>query len=408
MDEQRVYDSLFPHYVEIATVTQYHRRGGKPGGWGGHATMFVSGAERDEDAGYPRLRLVDEETDLSSSVSGIGVSVNRIFTNVNWVAIPGRDVFLHGGVTPDSELDEAAYEAAIARAAAAGWFAGIRVEDALARLRPIGMTAEEFIVRHSIGTDFALTFARGVYSVRLPLGRAAIGAVVDHLNQVNDAARSSGYTWNAYTNNCSHVIHNALAAAGVWDPKHARGPGMVNLARDLASVAASVVRGGISDFSFPANNFVRAYEAGNEHPIENVDAAFADHDIARTIAQGWLSAAPGALVVRYPIHDLARNRLFEMGRDPFLFSVPAIWDKRDKFLKLTRDPAAEITDLGANLRWFRDRYAAGLASSSAGTDGGGAGGAFGPFRERFRAYIAGALAATNEQLLRYERLRAAA
>jgi len=88
--------------------------------------------------------------------------------------------------------------------------------------------------------------------------------------------------------------------------------------------------------------------------------------------------------------------------------VPAFWDKRDKFLKLTRDPAAEITDLGANLRCFRDRYAAGLASSSAGTDDGRAGGAFGPFRERFRAYIAGALAATNEQLLRYERLRAAA
>jgi hypothetical protein len=319
VDEQRIYDSLFPHYVEIATVTQYHKRGAKPGGWGGHATMFVSGAERDPDAGYPRLRLVADGTDLSAPESGIGISVNRIFTNVNWVAVPGRDVFLDGGVASEAELDEATYEAAIARAAGAGWFSGIRVDDALTSTRPAGMTAEEFIVRHSIGTDFALTFARRVYGVRLPLRRAAVAAIVDYLNDVNDGARRSGYTWNAYTNNCSHVIHNALAAAGVWDAKQARGPGLANLAKDLASVAVSVVRGGISDFSFPANNFVRAYEAGNEHPIEDVRAALADHDIARTLPEGWLSTAPGALVVRYPIHDLARNRLFEAGRDPFLF-----------------------------------------------------------------------------------------
>jgi hypothetical protein len=407
VDGQRLYNTLFPHYVEIATVTQYHKRGAKPGGWGGHATMFVTGAERDPDAGYPRLRRVAEGTDLSAPESGIGISVNRIFTNVNWVAIPRRDIFLHGGVAPDAVLDEAAYEAAIALAAGAGWFSGIRVEDALMRTRPAGMTAEEFIVRHSIGTDFALTFARRVYSVRLPLRREGIAAIVDYLNRVNEAARRSGYTWNAYTNNCSHVIHNALAAAGVWDPKHARGPGLGNLAMDLASVAVSVVRGGISDFSFPANNFVRAYEAGNEHPIEDVRAAYGDHDIARTLPQGWLSTAPGALVVRYPIHDPARNRLFEVGRDPFLFSVPALWDKREKFLRLTRDPAAEVTDLGANLSWFRERYAAALRSASDPSEGGSAWPMFGPFRERFRAYLADALERSDDQLSRYERLRAA-
>lgn len=406
MDARRIYDALFPYYVEVATVTQYHKRGDKPGGWGGHATMFVNGAERDPAAGYPHLRLVHEGGDPSSPDSGIGVSVNRIFKNVNWVAIPGRDVFLHGGVPHDAELDEAAYEALISRAAKAGWFAGIRVEDALARTRPSGMTAEDFIVRHSIGTDFALTFARHVYSVRLPLRRATIGAVVDHLNSVNDAARRSGYTWNAYTNNCSHVIHNALAAAGVWDPKHVRGPGMVNLAKDLASVAASVARGGISDFSFPANNFVRAYEAGNEHPIDDVRAAYGDHDIARTLPDGWLSTAPGALVVRYPIHDVARNRLFEVGRDPFLFSVPALWDKREKFLKLTRDPAVEITDLGANLSWFRKRYTGALRSARAATNGDRGKPGFGTFRDRFRVLVEHALQETDDQLSRYAQLRA--
>jgi hypothetical protein len=407
VDGQRLYNSLFPYYVEIATVTQYHKRGAKPGGWGGHATMFVNGAERDPDAGYPRLRVVPEDADLSGRESGTGISVNRIFTNVNWVAIPGRDMFLHGGIAPDAELDETAYEAAIARSADAGWFRGIRVEDALMRTRPDGMSAEEFIVRHSIGTDFALTFARRVYGVRLPLRRDSIAAIIGYLNRVNNVAREAGYTWNAYTNNCSHVIHNALAAAGVWDPKRTRGPGLANLALDLASVAVSVLRGGISDFSFPANNFVRAYEAGNERPIDDLHAAFGDHDIARTLAQGWLSTAPGALVMRYPIHDLARNRLFEMGRDPFLFSVPALWDKREKFLKLTREPPTKVTDLGANLSWFRDRYSAALDSATA-ADTGGNGGAFAAFRSRFRGYVERALEENDVRLGRYREIHAAA
>jgi hypothetical protein len=215
-------------------------------------------------------------------------------------------------------LNQDFYEAVIQRATTGGWFAGIRVKEAVMRQRPEAMRPEEFIVRHSIGTDFALGFARTAYSARLPVSRGAVGKVIAYLNSANEGAQQSGYVWNMYTNNCSHVAHNALAAAGVWDPKVARGPGAVNVVRDVLSVAKALALRQMSDFSFPANNFVRLYEAGNERPIDDALAAFRNHDVRRTMKDGWTSTGPGALIATYPIHDASRNEMFAPGRDPFV------------------------------------------------------------------------------------------
>ena len=408
-DAQRVYNSLFPHYVEICAVTQYHKRDAKPGGWGGHATMFVRGAEIDADAGYPRLRLAESGTDPADADAGVGISVNRIFRNVNWVAIPGREEFFHGGIGGDRVLNDALYEAAVRRSAAAGWFAGIAIDDELMRARPASMPLEEFVVRHSIGTDFALTFARSVYCARLPMTREGIGKVVASLNAANDRARANGYVWNAYTNNCSHVLHNALAAAGIWDPKTARGPGALNVMKDVLSVARCFVAARMSDFSFPANSFVRAYEAGNERPIDDAGSAFQSRDVVRTLSDGWISTGPGALIVRYPIRDPSRNELFMTGRDPFLFSVPLFWDKKEEFARLTRDPHASLTDLGLNLARWAERYATILSRRSADEDPRHAADdadqrGFRAFRERFYVHIAAELDRTNARIAEFSRL----
>lgn len=407
---QHTYNSLFPYYAEACVVTQYHKKGATPGGWGGHASMFLNGAELEPGAGYPRIRLVAEGADVSGPDSGLGISVNQIFTNVNWVAIPGRDEFFRGGLAPERTLDEAYYEAAVRTAADAGWFAGIDVREALMRRRPAAMPAAEFIVRHSIGTDFALNFARTAYCARLPMDRGAVGALIDYLNHVNESARNTGYVWNMYTNNCSHVVHNALAAAGVWDAKEARGPGTIDLIRDLLSVAKGVVVGRMSDLSFPANSFVRAYEAGNERPINDALAGFRNHDVVRNVGDGWTTTGPGALIVTYPMHDAARNQMFAPGRDPLLFSVPMLWDKETTFLKLTRHTPATLTDLEANLAHYRDRYARILASRrnvndelrSIGSDIERR--SYRAFRDRFYDVIARELERTDARITEYRRL----
>jgi hypothetical protein len=327
---------------------------------------------------------------------------------VTWVAIPGSDQFFRGGLAREQTLDEDAYEAAIRKATTAGWFEGIRIKDAVMRRRPSVMSEDEFTVRSSIGTDFALNFARTAYSARLPMSRERIGKVIAHLNGVNESAQKIGYTWNMYTNNCSHVVHNALAAAGIWDPKVARGPGAIDVARDVVSVAKALALRQMSDFSFPANNFVRVYEAGNERPIDGAVAAFRNHDVRRTMQDGWITTAPGALVATYPIHDASRNRLFAPGRDPFLFSVPLLWDKAGTYKMLTRSTPSIATDLTANLRQYRTRYAETLAGRRSLDDElallgiGEDETLFRTFYGQFYAYIADQLKQTDAHLLTIE------
>jgi len=405
---QRTYNSLFPYSVEVCAVSQFHQIGAKPGGWGGHATLFINGAEIDPGASYPRLRLAAAGADLSDSESGIGISVNRFFDNVTWVAIPGRDEFFRGGLAPEQTLDRDFFEVAIHRATTAGWFAGIAIEDVVMLKRPRAMRPAEFIVRHSIGTDFALNFARTAYCARLPMSRDAIGKVVAHLNSANDVAQKTGYVWNMYTNNCSHVVHNALAAAGVWDPNVARGPGPMNVARDVLSVATALALSQMSDFSFPANDFVRLYEAGNERPIDDALAAYGNRDVRRTMDDGWLCTGPGALIATYPIHEASRNRMFVPGRDPFLFSVPMLWDKADKFKMLTHHAPSIVTDLGANLAYYRERYAKTLADQRTVDEELGSldgdGDDFRIFYGRFYEQIAEELKRTDARLTEYRRL----
>ena len=407
---QRIYNAIFPYYAEVCVVTQYQKKGATPGGWGGHASLFLHGAEIDPSLGYQRLRLVADAAELSGSDTGTGISVNQILRNVNWVAIPGRDQFFRGGLAPEQTLDPAFYEAAVRRATRAGWFAGVKIKEHVMRQRPAAMPVGEFIVRNSIGTDFALNFARTAYCARLPMSRAAIGKVVAYLNEVNDSAQERGYTWNAYTNNCSHVVHNALAAADLWDAKQTRGPGLIDVVKDILSVAKGLALGRMSDFSFPANNFVRAFEAGNERPIDGPIAAFKNHDVVRTLNAGWISTGPGALIVTYPMHDAARNEMFAYGRDPFLFSVPRLWDKQDTFKMLMRNASTSLTDLGANLSRFRERYAKILSSRRnmsddlASVDRDEDEQAFRLFRDRFYQFIAGQLQRTNALIADHGRL----
>ena len=351
--------------------------------------MFIGGASLERDGGPAYLRVADPDR---AAATGVGISVNRAFENANWIGVTGRDMFFHGDLRSDEHLDAARFDATVRRAAGAGWFDRLRLVPALRR----SATGDvEDVVRRSIGTDFALTFGRTVYSARLPMPRSALGKTIDHLNELNERAWSDGYVWNALTNNCSHVIHNALAAAGVWDPKTVRGASAFDTLADVLSVAGAVVRRRMSDLSFPANNFVRLFEAANARPIDGPASASRDHDVERTLRDGWLVTGPGGLVSRYPMHDPERNELFVPGHDPLLASIPILWDKRRTFDRLVRRPAAHETDLAANLERFRERFARALNERDRTEDAEPRQAAF---AERFYAVVASELAQVEKAI----------
>ena len=91
------YDRLFPYYVELCATSQFRSKLKGEGGVAGHAVMYIKGACKDEHASFPQLRRCNvTATELDDPEHGAGVSVGRWFRNVNWVAVPGYELFYPG------------------------------------------------------------------------------------------------------------------------------------------------------------------------------------------------------------------------------------------------------------------------------------------------------------------------
>ena len=84
------YEKVFSYYVELCAASQFRSKvTGEGGGPAGHAILYIKGACKDDDAPFPQLRRCRGiATDLNDPEHGAGVSVNQLFRNVNWVAIP--------------------------------------------------------------------------------------------------------------------------------------------------------------------------------------------------------------------------------------------------------------------------------------------------------------------------------
>src|SRR5690242_19256248 len=92
-----VYDQLFPTYLEACSGTQEKPLKTPQGGSVGHSFIYIRGACRDENAKYPRLRTCTKD----DKFQGVGLSVDQVFHNVNWVAIDGRELFFSGSLKND-------------------------------------------------------------------------------------------------------------------------------------------------------------------------------------------------------------------------------------------------------------------------------------------------------------------
>lgn len=371
------YDAIFPMYLEYAAMSRIHRRGEEPGGRHGHAAFYLKGVRRVPGAPYPRLELLPEGADLSDLEAGVGVSVNKVLRNVNWIAIDGADLFYTGGVREGERIDEAACDAIVARVVATGAFDGVELYEGV-----IGPS--------SVGTDFALRLGRNVACVRVPVTRGMMAGIVDYLNAMNahyaeDPQRN--FVWNGVENNCTHLAVNALAC--------------VSGGRMLETDAGPVRR--LFNLAIPANVFVDFAGAGNAVP----DPAAVFNDAGARAAfetYAWMAAEPG-VVVRYLPRIRDNNLLWEGDFDLYTMERPVVplilvppmqlipigskwvWPpvyrfEQKSYRRLFSTP--RTSNLAANLDWFDEAYAAEAPRPKAAGDGG----AKAAFFERYRRYAA--------------------
>jgi hypothetical protein len=344
MQAPPVYDQLYPYYAEVCAVSQIRAEFTQHGGAPGHAVMYLKGACRDTEAEYPTIEVCDAEAvDLSDPETGVGISVNKLLGNVNWIAIPGKRLFYRGNIEEDQLLDEDFGKETIKAVKELEIFKGVEARDYYEESIPEDENYEEYVyrlARDTLGTDFALNFGRTIFCTRVPVTREMMEKIVGYLNEQNRqyADGEADYRWSGLYNNCSHVLHNSLAAAGVWSPKRVH----TYMLRQLFNL------------SVPANETINLAHLTTKYPIENFYKIYRDDVKRKTLLEeNWLPTQHGALFQIISIHQ--KNELYDTRARLMVVQWPLLKPKSRKINAISDEPRF-TTDLRANLSFFKDRY----------------------------------------------------
>jgi hypothetical protein len=231
------------------------------------------------------------------------------------------------------------------------------------------MSDHDYMYEISIGTDYGAGFGRDIFRARIPLDHDRMGKIVDYLNALNAPFRAGAkiFRWRVMNNNCVHVVHNALAAAGVWEEWPTG---------EFLGTAAF-------NFPVPKNEFVDLMRWTNDLPIAEADALYKNKFIRHAVlAGGKLPTAAGALAIAEKA--IQPNDLYDVERLRLIFYDNPFWGPyRFHFARIFREP--RYSDLAANLQHFSERYATALARNPA---TGKQGPARAQFQRRYRESIA--------------------
>lgn len=340
--EEAQYAALYPFYAEICALSQL---GKKPGfgadissGFGGHAVLYLNGVCRKKDVSYPVLEMCDEATEKPTE-EGVGLSVNAHYQNAMWVATEGRDFFFDGGIEPGQALTRDAYQAVQARARAKGIYDGIEFHEEVYDGMPGNFTRAAYQYEMSVATDYAIAFGRNRYCARVPLSRPQMVKIVDYLNGLNEPYKDGKDTfeWNIFTHNCSHINHNALAAAEIWDVWKTDRFILISL----------------FDFPVPKNEFVNTMRRMNDLPIDDLDALYHD-EAARALLmhESRLPTQPGALADLGTI--IPRNDIYDTQSRIIFYDEPITGAYQQRFDAILSEP--RYFRLRDNLVYFAQLY----------------------------------------------------
>ncbi len=376
---EAAYGRLFPYYAEFCALSELKK---KPGfgvplrsGIGGHCLLYLNGVQRDRTAGYPLLRLC--ALDESPARFGTGISVNSHYKNANWVAADGPDFLWRGALKPGERLTRAAYQQTQRHAKAAGMLDGVQFHDELFRGKPGGMAERDYMYEISVATDYAARFGRDTYRARIPLDHGRMAAIVDYLNGLNAPYRDGAklFRWRLFNNNCVHIAHNALAAAGVWAPW------------PTGQLAARAM----FKFPVPKNTLVDLMLRANDLPIQNTQAVYEDAAARDALlAHGALPTAPGALALAG--RAITDNEVYDVERLRLIFFDNPFWGPyRFRFARIFSEP--RYFDLRENLRHFAGVYAKAQGHNHGGDT----------FNGRYGEYIALQAAKVERHLAELER-----
>ena len=277
--DEGAYAAANPYYAEFCALSQIKKKVGFGadirGEIGGHSVFYLNGACRVAGEEYPVL-------EVCAPTDGVGLSMNEHFANAKWVATPGRAFFFTGGMRQGETLTQARYGAVQEEAKRLDIYRGVRFRPFVFKAMPAGWAARDWMYEMSVATDYAVGMGRGRDCARVPVTRAQMGRMVAFLNKENAPYRAGEreFRWSVFNDNCIHLAHNALAAAGLWD----------------AWPIERFLLIAILDFPVPKNEFVNIMRWTNDEWLPDPGAVYRKVPArGELLADGRLPTFPGAL-----------------------------------------------------------------------------------------------------------------
>lgn len=363
--DQAKYDKLYPLSVKYCTMTALQRVGEKFGGPFAHAVLYFRNACVDTDYKYPQIRRCrpGENTD------GVGVSVNKVYKNSNWVALPGRELFFYGDLKDSEPVTAANKSALMSKVEGMNIYQGIVLKDKVL-YKQEGKSETAHKINQSLDTDFAINWGHSLYCVNIPLNEKLLNKGIEFVNIANmvhaDGARfkdyklqhvteadlvatgkidkkekNSGvdleYNWTGLNDNCAHLAFNMFAAMGLVAPKKVRS---FVLPWRMA---------------VPTDRWAYLISTANEDWMHAKDEAFqtwTDERRNSILAEhGVLLKHHGVVAEFIPAHsganDLFKNQNFLANLNPVNFA---------KVYNYAAQRPEKIYDMEENLKGFEEEY----------------------------------------------------
>lgn len=350
-NQEAEYNPLYPYAIELCAVSQVRPLEDLEGGPHGHAVMYLNGACRVEDAPYPQIEVCQDDVDLTDPDAGVGISVDKMFKSVNWAAVPGRRLFIHGDLDEGDLLNQEHADRVIQKAVQLGLFRGVEFHEEYVQSKPADKSMEEHVAAKSLSTNYALKFGRSVFCASLPVTKPILQRAVDYLNELNAeyASGEADYNWSGYYDNCAHTVHNSLAAAGLWKSK---------------SVNTFKIRQ-FFHVAVPANEFVDLAKLVTDDDLESFRKIYKDKITRQNLLEDhWLPMRHGALLRSISVHQ--NNELYNKEFSLYVLQGPFFKRKSRYVEKLLWEK--RNTHIEENLVYYQERYSAILAKQGKGRD----------------------------------------
>ena len=352
--EHDQYSKLFPFHAEYCALTQIKPKGETAGGPGGHATLYVHGLCKDQNALYPKVIPCSKITDpYLRDHEGVGISVDNEFRNVNWVAVPGYDLFVSGGLSSNDHVNQAAMDEVVRQAIFKRVYEGVHYNDE--RVNPLqkGFEYQRQVAVKTIGTDLAIQFGRDMRCIRFPIPKKRLTDAANFLNKINERyvdvqpqnrkVKKETYHWSGLHNNCAQLSANILSTLGVRDPI----PTELDFVRQLGNIG--LPSNGLITLQNQFHNDVLSFSKVRGNSLFWNDLK----------ELHYLPIGVGAISLRYPV--IKENDFYDV-KLWVVTIAPRQWFKTYRIISNSLEAFNDIhfTQLNSNLDYWYSKYRAEL------------------------------------------------